>query len=165
MAVAGLRLLSHLQHLVPSLHEGPSPDLDLVTCLASFTDDRDPWTRPEAEEAAKSLLDRHLERLTTGDPNTLTPLLTNLLQTRVKPRFAKSKANTVTEQGRKAAYPLSNAVDISEAETEIKPWKFGVVYLMTVFRWILLHLNVRLSSQQRLSTCFLHRTNVDRAPP
>ncbi|MCJ1250460.1 hypothetical protein MMC30_007688 [Trapelia coarctata] len=140
MAVAGLRLLSHLHHLVPGLLERSSPDLDLVTCLASFTDERDLWTRSEALEAAEALLNRYLSRFTADDRNALTKLLIGLLQTRVRPHFAKSKSNAITDQGRKSAYPQSSAVDASEAEVEIKPWKFREVYIVTVFRWILLNL-------------------------
>jgi len=147
MAVAGMRLLSHLQHLVPGFQEQSSPDLDLVICLASFTDDRDTWTRPEALEAATTLLDDYLVRFTTDDPNALTKLLTNLLQTRLRPRFAKSKTNAITEQGRKAAFPLPNAAETSGGETEVKPWKYTEVYIVTVFRWILRHLTVWVPSQ------------------
>jgi len=142
LALAGLRLLSHLQQLVPSLHSESSPDLDLVSCLAFFTDARDPWTQPEALEVATTLLDSYLS-LKANEDQVASQLLTNLLQTCVRPRFAKSKSNAITEQGRKAAFPLPSAADSSEVEAEIKPWKFREVFIVTVFRWILLRLNVR----------------------
>ncbi|MCJ1385354.1 hypothetical protein MMC17_008476 [Xylographa soralifera] len=135
MAVAGLRLLSHLQRLVPRLYENPA--LDVVTSLASFTDPRDPWTRPEASEAASSLLGDLLHRGSTINPKFLSKLLASLLQDRVKASFGKTNNSTITEQGRKTNYRLPGAADFSDSEVELKPWKFRDVYILTVFKWIL----------------------------
>lgn len=162
--MAGLRLLSHLQQLVPSLHSEASPDLDFVSCLASFTDSGDPWTRPEALEAATTLLDGYLS-LKANEDRIASQLLTNLLQTRIRPRFAKSKSYTITEQGRKAAFPLPSAADSSEREAEVKPWKFREVFIVTVFRWILLRLNVRFPLNERLPRSLPGPTKVVRNQP
>ena len=140
MAVAGLRLLSHLQHLVPRLYENPS--LDIVTFLASFTDPRDPWTRPEASETANALLVDLLRHGQKATPKFPSVLLASLLQDRVKPSFARIQTSTITEQGRKAKFRLPSAVDFNDSEVELKPWKFRDVYILTVFRWIMGKLDV-----------------------
>ncbi|MCJ1396759.1 hypothetical protein MMC18_009651 [Xylographa bjoerkii] len=140
MAVAGLRLLSHLTRLVPSLYE--SPLQGLVTSLASFTDSRDPWTRSEASGTANALLLDVLGRASATDPMALSKLLASLLQDRVKPSFTKTKNPSITEQGRKANYRQLDVMDFSNSEVELKPWKFRDVYIMTVFRWILGKLDV-----------------------
>ena len=162
MAVAGLRLLSHLQNLVPWLLNQSAPALDLITCLASFTDIRDSWTRPEALETATTLLDCYLNRVTADDPNAFIKLLITLLQTRVRHRFAKSKPDAITEKGRKIAFPLPSAVATSEAEAETKIWRFRDVYIVTVFRWILLHLTVCLPPQQTIPSSNSHPTDENR---
>ncbi|MCJ1439364.1 hypothetical protein MMC27_008756 [Xylographa pallens] len=135
MAVAGLRLLSHLQRLVPTLDENPAPDI--VTSLAAFTDPRDPWTRPEASETASALLVDLLRCGQTTTPKFLSKMLASLLQDIVRPRFAKTKNSAITEQGRKANYRLPDAVDFGDSEVEMKQWKFRDVPILTVFRWIL----------------------------
>ena len=77
-------------------------------------------------------------------PDHLPDLLHHLLQERVKPIFAKSKNPAITPQGRKAIDPLpTNDTMHSDLDIESKPWKYRVVYIVTVFRWILMHLNVR----------------------
>ena len=139
-AVAGIRLLAHLHQIIPALRCPVS--LDLLACLASFTDSRDPWTRLEACEAATGLLNDHLSQLAASDSQTLSPILINLLETCVKPLFSKTKTSLLTDQSRKALYPLPSPLEGSAAETELKPWKFHDVYILTVFRWILNHLDV-----------------------
>ena len=140
MAVAGLRLLSHLQRLVPTLDENPAPDI--VTSLASFTDPRDPWTRPEAFETASALLVNLLRRGQTTTPKFLSKMLAILLQDMVRPSFTKTKNSAITEQGRKANYRLPSAVGFGDSEVEMKPWKFRDVHILTVFRWTLGKLDV-----------------------
>ena len=125
--------------------------LDLITCLASFTDNRDPWTRSEACEAATALLNNHLSQLTASDPQALSQILINLLQTRIKPLFSKTNTPVLTDQNRKALYPLPIPLEGSTAEVELKPWKFREVYILTVFRWILNQLDVCLFPYSQLT--------------
>ena len=141
MAVAGLRLLSHLRFRVLTLYEDSV--VDMAASLGSFTDSRDPWTRPEAFETANALLVDLLRRDQLADPKFLSKLLASLLQDRVKPSFAQTRSSAITEQGRKANYRLPSAVDVGDSEVDRKPWKFRDIHILTVFRWILGILDVR----------------------
>ena len=141
MLTVGLRLLSHLHDLVFTLREQPT--LDLVMCLASFADERDPWTTPEAYSYAQDLLQKLMEpHGIEGSLEQTQDLLAALLEKRVKPLFTKTKNPVITQQGRKAHHPLPVSTDFSEMEVETKPWKFRVAYITTVFGWILGELNV-----------------------
>ena len=140
MAVAGLRLLTQLQRLVPSFHD--KPPLDLVMSLAAFTDERDLWTNAEASEAAAALLLDLLRHASADDPMLLSKLLASLLRDKVKPPFVESRTSAITEQGRKASYRLRDTVAFGDSELGRKPWKFRDVHIVTVFRWILGKLDV-----------------------
>ena len=152
MACAGLRLIHNLRRVVPVLKN--DCDLDLVTCLASFTDERDAWTRPEARREAEDLLEGCSKTASTDNTKSVGDLLTSLLQDRVKPLFAKSKSNTITQQGRKAISPLPGMVESADAETRSKPWKFQNVYIVSVFRWIFSHLDAG-ARRKEFSTVWL----------
>jgi tRNA nucleotidyltransferase (CCA-adding enzyme) len=146
MAVAGLRLLTHLHQLVPTPNSPPS--VDLVTCLVSFTRLQDPWNSPAAHESATQLLASLLPPSETALSKETLNLLTEILQTRVKPLFAKDPNSTLTEQARKAAYPLPGKLLSSEAETVAKPWKFQDVWVVTVYQWVLSRLEESLIESQ-----------------
>ncbi|MCJ1477733.1 hypothetical protein MMC13_006406 [Lambiella insularis] len=142
MAIAGLRLLARVQYLVPALHDNLS--LDLLTCLASYTDERDPWTESEAARAAKALLEQLIDASIAGKLTFTSTLISGLLQGRVKPLFLRSKNIAITAQGRKANYPVPIATNPSDSEVELKQWKFRDIYIVTVFGWILSVLDVRI---------------------
>jgi len=65
-----------------------------------------------------------------------------LLRERIKPLFAKSKNPAVTPAGRKAITPLPVPIEHGVDEVEIKPWKYGDCYIVTVFEWVLQQLDV-----------------------
>ena len=140
MASTGLRLLTYLQGAVTTLKD--DYNLDLITCLASFTDIGDPWTRPESLADAKRLLDECLQVDLAGDTKRLRHLLANVLEVRIKPLFSKNKSEAITQHGRKAISPLSGALDTTDSEVENKPWKFQCIYTVTIFQWILDQLEV-----------------------
>lgn len=77
-------------------------------------------------------------------PTRIQTLLTKLLHENVKPAFAKSKNSAVTPAGRKAISALPPKLEASIDEIKLKPWKYSQVYIVTVFEWILRHLDVRL---------------------
>lgn len=139
MSSVGILLLSHVQKIYPL-----SPDqsiVGLLTSLVSFSDLNDPWTCTRAREQARSLVEYYVGH------RELSTLLTQLLQERVKPLFARSKNPAITQQGRKAIDPLpSNATAHSGLDAETKPWKYRDVYIVTVFQWILTRLTVRIIS-------------------
>lgn len=136
MSLSGIFLLSLLQEAKP-LSEDESV-VTILTCLASFTDLNDPWTCPEARDHACSLSGIY------AASGNLSTILTGLLQERVKPLFAKTKNPAITQQGRKAINPLPIATAAhSDLDEESKPWKYRDSYIVTVFQWVLSHLDVR----------------------
>ena len=133
-----MRLLLHLDRLDSHLRSR-DPAIDLVTCLASYTDSRDPWITPEANHDAGQILQSLLEDAGTA---TEAKVLSQVLTESVKPRFVKSKSPAVTEQGRRVIHPLPQPLEASDTETSNKPWKFRDVYIVTVYRWVLSRLDV-----------------------
>ena len=148
MSLSGMLLLSRLQKIEP-LSEDESV-MTILTCLASFTDLNDPWTYPKAKDHACSLLEGYAG---SGD---LSTILTGLLQESVKPLFKKIKNPAITHQGRKAIDPLpSTATAHSDLDGETKPWKYRDAYIVTVFQWVLNHLDVRTIIKPFLSVFWL----------
>ena len=139
MAAAGLHLLSHLHSLAPHLKQEPS--VALYQCLAAFTDPEDQWNTPEAFREAQILYRSYLDTF-EDEPSKTQALVTRTLNEKVRPLFARTKNLAITPQGRKAIQPLPGELQNSESEAEAKPWKFRNLYIVTVFRWIVLHLDV-----------------------
>ena len=136
----GLRLLLHLRRIEDSYgHELPT---EVVICLAAFTRADDPWTSRISLAEASSLLRAYVE-MSQVEPSQFQTLLTNLLREHVKPAFVRSKNSAVTPAGRKAITALPPRLEASIDETKSKPWKYGQLYLITVFEWILGQLDVR----------------------
>ena len=139
MAFAGLRILRHLHVISSILHINPS--LELISCLATFSDQQDVWTSKECALEANTTLSTTVPGF-AGDADGLQQLLSALLEQKVRPLFAKSKNPAVTDQARKAIQSLSVPTEFNEQETENKPWKYADVYIVTVFRWIVNQLQV-----------------------
>ena len=113
-----------------------------MICLAAFTHADDPWTSQISFAEASSLLGVYV-KMSRVEPGRFQTLLTNLLREHVKPAFVKSKNLAITAAGRKAINALPPGLEASIDESKSKPWKYGQVYLITVFEWILGQLNVR----------------------
>ena len=113
-----------------------------MICLASFTRANDPWTSHVSLAEASSLLGVYV-KMSKAEPGRFQALLTNLLCEYVKPAFVKSKNSAITPAGRKAITALPPRLEASIDETKSKPWKYGQIYLITVFEWILGQLDVR----------------------
>ena len=138
---AGLHLLSHLQNIA---RQSLNTTADLISCFASFSDKRDPWISAEAFDEASLLLNKY----TTDDlrnPKVFQKTIADMLQTIIKPLFAKSKNPSITQQGRKAINPLPTMSEPIGFEVEGKPWKFRAPYVVTVFGWVLDHMDVRMT--------------------
>jgi hypothetical protein len=116
------------------------PSIDLMTCLASFTDTRDPWTTSLAYEAASRLLADLASNIVTSRKGSFHGLITQLLHDRVKPLFAKSRSAAVTTSGRKALGLEQRFTEPGDLEPELRPWKFKDAYIVTVLRWVLQHI-------------------------
>lgn len=146
MSLHGLLLLSHLQKLAPlSSHESRTA---VYTCLASFSDDSDPWTSSQAGDLARSLAEEIIV------PEKISEVLHALLQEKIRPLFAKVKNPAVTQQGRKAIDPLPiDTTAHSDMDVEAKPWKYRDMYIVTVFQWVLKHLDVSTMISSVLNLC------------
>ena len=141
MNVAGLHLLSLLEKISPASDDEIT--VNVVSCLASFTDTREKWSCPEASEQAYLLLNTMLSQL-KGEPERFQALISRLLEEHVKPLFVKTKNPAVTARGRRVLEPPPSTYMASDPDTEIKPWKFHDIYIVTVLRWILQSLTVKL---------------------
>lgn len=136
LSLLGIQLLTRLQNLGPLLKD--ESVVAILTCLASFTDLSNPWTYSKARDHAYSLSEGY------AASGNLSSILTGLLQEQVKPLFAKTKNPAITQQGRKAIDPLPSAATThSDLDGEAKPWKYRNSYIVTVFQWVLKHLDVR----------------------
>ncbi len=70
-----------------------------------------------------------------------------VLRERIRPLFDRSpKRDEITAQARRALNPIARAHDEHDspaAEMARKPWKYSYAYILTVFRWLLLSMDVR----------------------
>lgn len=148
MYLSGIPLLAYLQKIEPPTNE--EHVVTFLTCLASFTDLTDPWTTQEARDHACSLLEDY------AVSENLSILLTGILQKRVKPLFAKTKNPAITQQARKAIDPLPRAATAhNDLDGEAESWKYRDAYIVTVFQWVLSHLDVRAITKRFVSLLWL----------
>ena len=141
VSLKGLAVLSHLQEWAPMSPR--EPNVAVLTCLASFSNEDDAWNCSKAREQALVLAEDYI------NSSHLPALLTRILQTRIKPLFSKSTNPAITRQGRKAIDPIpSNATLHSDLDASTKPWKYRDVYIVTAFQWVLNHLSVRILMMQ-----------------
>lgn len=109
----------------------------VVTCLAAFSDENDPWNSPSAQQQASDLIEDYTRS------GRLPAMLTSILQERIKPLFSRTRNPAITPQGRKAInLRPSNIAMHTDLDAEVKPWKFRDVYIVTIFRWVLQFLDV-----------------------
>lgn len=141
MNVAGLNLLSRLERITPT--QNGDQLLTLIACLASFTDQREPWSSTAASEQAKLILGHILEIEGHNGQQRLRAVLTDLLQLHVKPVFAKFKNAAITRQGRKAVDPPPSRMVHHEPEEEMKAWEFSKAHTISVYGWVLSQLDVK----------------------
>lgn len=140
MNIAGLYFLSQLEEIMPTSESDQL--LDLIVCLASFTDQREPWSSPKASHLATSFITHIIEAETRRGPQRLRAVFTDLLQLHVKPVFAKVKNNAITQQGRKAINPAPSTLTSYESEEKFKPWNSNKAYIISVYGWVLSQLDV-----------------------
>lgn len=142
----GVSVLSNLNTICPI--EEASDVVDIVTILASFTSEKDPWTTEQSHRQALEVLDTYVSRGRSDDASSLWSILEDVLKLRVKPLFAKTKNPAITSTGRKNLHPTpAPRFDYSLLDPETKPWKYRDVYSTTVFAWVLSNYQVRLASR------------------
>ncbi|KAI9874184.1 MAG: hypothetical protein M1830_010096 [Pleopsidium flavum] len=137
-----IRILLHLNAIAPiGGHANPQA---VIVSLAAFTDKRDPWVTVKAFEMATRLLDGYAEDMTLASGQ-YGPIIRAILKENIRPLFAKSKNPAITSQGRKSIRPVRVGYESSVLDGETKPWKFRHVYIVSVFQWVLQHLDAALA--------------------
>ena len=138
MSLSGILLLARLQDIEPSLEN--EQFVTILTCLASFTNLDDPWTCSKASDHACSLLRGYTAS------ESISAVFTSLLHKRIKPLFSRPQNPAVIQQGRGATDPISGCATIhSDLDKNAKPWKYRDAYGVTVFQWVVKHIDVRIT--------------------
>ncbi|KAL2011288.1 hypothetical protein VTN00DRAFT_4006 [Thermoascus crustaceus] len=131
----GVSVLKYLSAFLP-IQEADGT-VDIVTTLASFTSGKDPWTTKWAREQALSALDSYVSAI-RAENDALWSTLEEILKSKIKPLFAKTKNPAITAAGRKNLHPIPQPrFDSGMLDPETKPWKFQNVYATTLFAWII----------------------------
>lgn len=114
----------------------------VIVSLAAFTDERDSWVTAEACHAATGLLQTYSNG-TRQDREKYPSIVGTVLKHHVRPLFAKSKNPAITSQGRKNIRTVQAGYDPTTVDPESKPWKYRHPYIVSVFRWVLHNVDVR----------------------
>ena len=125
---------------------GPLEPQAVIVSLAAFTDERDPWVDTESCKTATRLLQDFLEDL-KHVKGKFASTIEAILKGTIRPLFAKSKNPAITSQGRKNIRTVHADYNSSVMDPETKPWKYHHIYAVSVFRWVLRNLNVRIFSE------------------
>lgn len=102
----------------------------LLSCVVYSS--RDAWITSSVSKIAMDDLSKHNEQVSSREF-----IVDFLLQSFIRPLFSKSKPSSITSTGRKAM-PSSEPAkrfDVG-AEKRDKPWKYEVVYAVTVLEWV-----------------------------
>ncbi|GAD93587.1 conserved hypothetical protein [Paecilomyces variotii No. 5] len=112
--------------------------VDIVVTLASFTSEKDPWTTEQSCRQAVEALDAYVSKTRSDKTSSLWSTLEDILKSKIRPHFAKTKNPAITSTGRKNLHPMPGTrFDYSLLDPETKPWKYRDVYCTTVFTWAL----------------------------
>jgi hypothetical protein len=131
----GVSVLQHFDAIIPIREIEDA--VDIVTALAAFTAETDPWTTKLAFEKASCILDAYESHLRSKN-GALAILLENILKQNVKPLFSKARNPAITSAGRKNVHPVPlPRFDSSLFDDKSKPWKFKDAYSITVLTWII----------------------------
>ncbi|RDL40006.1 uncharacterized protein BP5553_04346 [Venustampulla echinocandica] len=126
--------LQSLNLLITQIPSSPQKTLDpqILLSLIAFTNPSDPWTTQAASDTAHSLLSKYTAQTLTSDF-----IISFLLQSFIRPLYSKSKPTSITSAGRKAM-PSSappKRFEAADLDRSSKPWKYEVVYSITIFKW------------------------------
>lgn len=111
-----------------------SVDAEGLLAVAAYTNAQDPWTSPASAAIAKSILDGQL----TEPDAKANFIASNVLSQFLRPLFSKSRPATVTASGRKAEFVENvrfGGAFNGPSEPELKPWKHGQQYAISIFEW------------------------------
>ena len=103
-----------------------------------FTDPEDPWTSTTTYRDATISI-RELEQKLV--PGHLDDILSSILREEVKPSFARTKQEKLTEQGRKAIEPVHPTTRMRGENIDNQPWKYSNVFIPTLLRHVLKQLS------------------------
>lgn len=144
-ATVGVSILGYLDQILPIREARDS--VPIVTTLATFTCERDPWTSPEAYTKASSILAIAVP-CTPTEKEYLGDLLRSIHERTIKPIFSASKNPDITPAGRRNLYPVHQSrFNPSLFSTDSEPWKNQCVYVITVLSWVLSQYPVCCSSR------------------
>jgi hypothetical protein len=130
LSISCLRRLNRILHILEIENA-----VDLITVLASFTTEQDPWTTSDTRNDALSVLDSCIQ---SEKRSIYWPILEDILNSKVRPIFAKTRNPAITSSGRKNFHPTPQSrFDTNLMDPATKPWKFQDVYVTTVLDWIL----------------------------
>lgn len=138
----GVSVIRYLNAFLP-IQEAENT-VDIVTTLASFTSEKDPWTTKWAREQAVATLASYVSARRSENVDALWTVLEEILKSKLKPLFAKTNHPAITPAGRKDFHPIPHPrFDSGMLDPETKPWKFQEVYSTTVLAWIVSQYLVR----------------------
>lgn len=144
-STVAIRVLVILNSVLPiPKHTKPQA---VIVSLAAFTDERDSWVAAEACHTATDLLQAYLDdtRQTKGE---FPSVAGALLKDHIRPLFAKSKNPAITSKGRKNIRTVQAGYDLNLVDPESRLWKYRYPYIVSLFRWILQNINVRVLSEE-----------------
>lgn len=134
-ARVGVSILGYLNEVLPIREAGDQTSI--ITTLAAFTCERDPWTTAEAYTKASSILAITIPCGPT-EIDALSYLLKDIHERKIKPIFSTSKNPDITPAGRKNFYPTPQPRFYPNLfSRERETWKNQCVYVITVLSWVL----------------------------
>ncbi|MCJ1358690.1 MAG: hypothetical protein MMC33_008690 [Icmadophila ericetorum] len=145
-SATGFEILSELyskEYINDSLHLQLADSPDLLTTTFAYSSLSDPWTSPSTFKLSQDLLQQIKSALLPGPsgPEKYSHLLTSILKDAIKPLFSKSKPQTITEAGRKSAFPEAKLPPSFSEESSAKPWKYAKRYIVSVYGGVLSELS------------------------
>lgn len=115
-------------------------DAQVLYTATALADAGQPWTTDTAATTATRLLTDHFQR--AADKTDW--IVDGILKQYLRPLFARSRPPTVTESGRKAAFPSNPGGDntgpkrgatTNSESPQAKPWKYVDMRAISVFAW------------------------------
>ena len=138
--MAGLRALAQLLEKFPESYDRGA--VDLIACLACYTDSEEVWTWTGCEEIARGLLGAAVQHFQVSPAGVQETYVLAVLSRFVRPIFARSKPRGVTSAGRRAVNPLPSSPSLTEDGPQLQPWKHEKFFVVSVLHWLLEQLNV-----------------------
>ncbi|KAL1902279.1 hypothetical protein Sste5346_001255 [Sporothrix stenoceras] len=118
--------------------DAANDDAQVLYTVTALADAGQPYTTETAAAAATQLLQEHFQKADKSDW-----IVDGILKQYLRPLFARSRPPTVTESGRKAAFPSNPGGDntgpkrdtTNSESPQAKPWKYVDMRAISVFAW------------------------------